>query len=1318
MNYTAKCSLAVAATLLLAASAALRAAEPPRLYLPLDGSAEAAISAGATVPLGGAAGWKYQPGVRDRCAGIAADCRFPTAGIFDVRQGTVAFWIRPDWPGSDPAGRSLFCLYGSPQLKEPWLRNRWSLTAGAGQLHYWICGAQAGQDVSLSAPIGHWQPAQWHHLALTWNNLNSGRPDAQLALYVDGKLAAWRGDLRLDVGPIGELLDIGRDSDASPDYAAADYDEFYLYARAVSADEIRHAVEQLRTGEPPALAETASAELPLPGWWDSAWHYRCRARLGPRQKPGPKTTLRLPLDLQSDLRALGIRGAIDPASVRVVPVNSKTGQSEPGEEPLPAVVQPDALLWQSPTGGTADPATAVDVYFGLLEYDVTIPLLARQRQRLWGRPAPAASWSPADYARDAYGDAWDFEKDDDFEGIDVFGNRPECFRNRQVKSGLLSWDVWQDPYIIWGDMWRSGMRTKRKVAIDLDSYPLLEMRIRQSCPRAQWVVMGRADSPQLMQHEFTVVGTEWQTIRIHLVKDAQFGGVLQAFRIDTTSDLDDVHVEIDWIRLTNQAAATREPIELVGDPDRVPASVALEAVATSVPAGGSQKVVVRVSDREGRPVHRQPVTVRVQTGSDGHLEAAPGWPSLTLDRRGRRGLTDAEGRLEVVHVCSRLAGPQVDMLAATADRTEVRAAPVAVDTLPGPAHHYRVAPERALALQQAQFPIQLSVQLVDELDNPLPVAGRRVELSAADGMIEPALAATDDRGQVTATLGIDAGKRWVYQVAVKDSDGLAGTSGKITVALDSARPNSIRLLPNGYFAYADGRPFVPLGGFYANWVQSETPDGEWGQLRSFTDTTDEEKCLWMQFLQQQGVTAMRLMLRTHRRDGMEPMDVIGRVNQPLLAEAVRYMDLARQYDLQFQVVLHEDYTKPAYFNGENLRRYCLPQFAGEDLDALPAEQRRFLRDGDLIAPIALKYTDPDVIACQDRYARELFSVLRTNPQVFAYELENEMVECPASWANHAIGTIRQVDPLTPVCVSHGGGGLATADPLWWHRNVRIDFYNYHLYPHGRTTTPEIDYGAATNVLARYGRMCGPSLLGESAGDQFSQHPSVETRRLVMRDLIWMSLCNGNPGVFFWNARGPEVREFKPARDAMGQLDLATFRRAVPEIGIDVRFTASDDKYFRTPAGEAAWAMMGRYSQHYAALGIDFDFTLEPEKYPLHLALQQFQPAEPKQRPLRPGPGWQLNYLAREDYRELLVYVRNLAGVDLWECQLGGHPCRQYLRRRAPAPMKIALDLPLGQYQLTLYDLDTQQAEPRTLPADSLLDLGTTDHDFAIVLKRQ
>ena len=173
-------------------------------------------------------------------------------------------------------------------------------------------------------------------------------------------------------------------------------------------------------------------------------------------------------------------------------------------------------------------------------------------------------------------------------------------------------------------------------------------------------------------------------------------------------------------------------------------------------------------------------------------------------------------------------------------------------------------------------------------------------------MVEPPEVVTDPSGTATATLRIDPARRWVYAIEARDTLGLSGVSGKITVALEGDRPNSIRLLPNGYFATADGRPFVPLGGFYANWVQLETPDGEWGNLKSFTDTSDDDKRRWMKFLHESGATAMRFMLRTHRPHGMEPMDVGGRVNQPLLAEAMRYLDLARQFDLKFQLVLHED----------------------------------------------------------------------------------------------------------------------------------------------------------------------------------------------------------------------------------------------------------------------------------------------------------------------------------------------------------------------------------------------------------------------------
>ncbi|MDH7571409.1 MAG: hypothetical protein QHJ73_17680, partial [Armatimonadota bacterium] len=493
-----------------------------------------------------------------------------------------------------------------------------------------------------------------------------------------------------------------------------------------------------------------------------------------------------------------------------------------------------------------------------------------------------------------------------------------------------------------------------------------------------------------------------------------------------------------------------------------------------------------------------------------------------------------------------------------------------------------------------------------------------------------------------------------------------------------------------------------------------TPDGEWSRLISFTDASDEQIVAWLKFLKEQGVTAQRFMLRTHRRDGMEPMDIGGMVNPGLFASFLHYLDLARPFGLRFLLVLHEDYTKPIYFNRSALQRFALPWFVNVDAATLAPFQRRFVKDGDLIDRIEKKYTDPDVIACQDRYAREIVGLVKGNPLVFAYELENEMVDCPASWANHAIETIRRVDPHTPVCVSHGGGGLHTADPAWWKANTTIDFYTYHLYPHG-TTSPEMDYGLACDVLTRYGRLGKPAFLGESAGDQFTYHPDRNTRRWTMRDIIWFSLTNGNPGCFFWNARGSEVAEFRLANTIASRIDWRSFRRKRPAIAVAVAHPLENDKWFRTEAGRAAYAMMGRYSRYYLDRGVDFDFALDASPYPLQASVEAFAPPVPPRPPFSVSSGFQLNALLREDEKEALLYVRNFAGVQLWETTRPNN-WRQYLRTRRAAPLRVSVALP-GAWRADVWDLDTGRHATHSLAPGETLELGATDHDFAVHLSQ-
>ncbi|MGQ9731234.1 MAG: hypothetical protein ACUVX8_08145, partial [Candidatus Zipacnadales bacterium] len=445
------------------------------------------------------------------------------------------------------------------------------------------------------------------------------------------------------------------------------------------------------------------------------------------------------------------------------------------------------------------------------------------------------------------------------------------------------------------------------------------------------------------------------------------------------------------------------------------------------------------------------------------------------------------------------------------------------------------------------------------------------------------------------------------------------------------------------------------------------------------------------------------------------MDVGGRVNLPLFAKTLRLMDLARAFDMRFLLVIHDDYNKPVYCNEGNLERFALPRFEGEDLDALPPHQRRFIRDRKLLRTAHEKYTDPDAIRCQDDYARQLISYVKDNPQLFAYELENEMVDCPREWAEHAIEIIREIDSLTPICVSHGGGGLHTADPLWWTTQVPIDFYTYHLYPIS-STDATTDYGAAVLRLAKYGQMAGTCFLGESSGDEFSQYPPERDadRRFLMRDIIWMSLIAGNPGCMFWNARGHEVEQYRLAREVMDQIDWTRWTRQRPESAVIVDHPLADDKYYRSPSGRNDRAMMGRYCQYFLNEGLDFDFVMQPEGYPYIARLTEFAPPNPTGQPFTVSPGFQLASLTREGGTEGLVYIRNMAGIREWLVPRRGS---MWLRERAPAPLRVGFQLPARTVTVRWWSLDTGWSAEITQEGSAILDLGETEHDFVLHWQR-
>ncbi|HQK92108.1 MAG TPA: hypothetical protein PLD23_01310 [Armatimonadota bacterium] len=1273
--------------------AALVAAAPPdglALYCPFDGSleplwcGEGMTRMPADLPL--------VPGMRGSAVHLVGDYAFSVDGAFPVAEGTFGLWVALDAIEDVDAPRYLMCIYGHPSVAESWMHNRFCLFVQGGRLTMQVFPRE-GAVASAQADVSAWQPGEWHHVAATWSGINSGQPRAALRLFADGEVVGESAGLQLDVGPTSTVWHVGRDSDNSADYGWAAFDDLFLYGRALPPDEIASGVAWVKahTG---ATARVPAARQ-VPGWLAPELPFRATALVVPARRDRTDPVAHLPMGTGG---TLGVPGGLEQLLPSVCRVFAEG--TELAAEPAAGVVR-----WVVPGRIAAGEERHFDVYFGAARYAYAGPL-----QVTCEMPTTSASetaLAPTDFATATFGDAWDFDEGD-IEDIDQFGDKPDYIRNVRVEDGALQADVEQDAYIVWGSMWGPEDQGKRTFRLDPTEYNQLEIRLRQSVPWSQWDIMGRvAGTDGLAVYKFPVSGQGWQTIRIDLLRDANWRQPLSAFRIDLTNDMR-AQVAVDWVRLTQGVPAELTGLQTLGAPSGVAAQVTLEVADRSPVAGSDQDVAARVTDAQGDPVAGQPVVIAIREGAGTIAES--GTMALKAEG-GLRGLTGPDGRFVVRYEAGRQAGSTDELIART-EFPDMGSEIIRATVQAGPPDHYIVLSPEPIIVPEVDTPLLVRAQVADVCGNPLPLEGRKLSWEVAEGQLDGAAPATAADGSATARLVPDMARRWVYTVRVTDDQGLTGQSGPVCVLPKGPRPDRVRLGDNGYFTTGPGQPFVPLGGFYGVWVPGiAAPGQEKGRaIHAFHEATEEEILDWFGFLQAQGITAIRMMLRTHGPDGTEAMDIGGRVNRRLFATTLRYFDLARRFGLRFMLTLHDDYDKPVYCNARHLKRFALPAFAGEDLNALPAFQRRFIRDQELVAP-AERYTDPDAIACQDQYAREIVGYLKDNPVVFSWELENEMVDCPVSWVNHAVDVIREVDPDTPVCVSHGGGGIVTSDPLYWTTQSNVDFYTYHLYPVGMTR-PETDYGAAVDLLTRYGRMAGTCFMGESAGDEFSSYPPERDRdrRYVMRDIIWFGLVNGNPGSFFWNARGFEVEEFRLARALMDRIDWTAFERRRPTIAVLVDHPLDDDKHWRSPGGQAEMRVMEQYVQHFLSLGVDFDFATDAAGYATVCGVAAFEPPA-LTGGRRVSPGYQLASLTRADGQQGLAYARNFAGIVAWEVKAGQ---TMWLRQRAKARLVALLGAELQGAEVIAVDLDTAEERVMKAGADGSVDLGESEHDFALL----
>jgi hypothetical protein len=90
-------------------------------------------------------------------------------------------------------------------------------------------------DRVISIPA-NWKSGQWHHIAITWENFNSGKPDATWSLYLDGEHKGQKG-------PIAQQVTWNMDDQVmrfNHHKFPGKIDEIAVFSKALTADEIKY----------------------------------------------------------------------------------------------------------------------------------------------------------------------------------------------------------------------------------------------------------------------------------------------------------------------------------------------------------------------------------------------------------------------------------------------------------------------------------------------------------------------------------------------------------------------------------------------------------------------------------------------------------------------------------------------------------------------------------------------------------------------------------------------------------------------------------------------------------------------------------------------------------------------------------------------------------------------------------------------------------------------------------------------------------------------------------------------------------------------
>lgn len=159
--------------------------------------------------------------------GDATELRYPASSNILANEGTLEFWVKPSWSGSDGQGHA-FLHWGASGGGIIVLKD------GAGYLRgiFNQFGIGGKPEMGVGFGVSTWTAGRWHHVALTWSS-----SALQTRLYVDGVLknTAALPDTLPSIAD--DSFRVGSAWGGSG--ASATLDEFRIYAAARTTAEIQ-----------------------------------------------------------------------------------------------------------------------------------------------------------------------------------------------------------------------------------------------------------------------------------------------------------------------------------------------------------------------------------------------------------------------------------------------------------------------------------------------------------------------------------------------------------------------------------------------------------------------------------------------------------------------------------------------------------------------------------------------------------------------------------------------------------------------------------------------------------------------------------------------------------------------------------------------------------------------------------------------------------------------------------------------------------------------------------------------------------------------